>query len=104
MPFGMGPYGYYYGFAPYWGWGWGRGWGRGNPYPFCRFFPWLPRWWWATGSAGLYPGTIPFPQINVEQEKEFLRQQEQFLENQLSQIKVQIAELEKKGYGGKDGT
>ncbi|MHA1596685.1 MAG: hypothetical protein ACTSYT_00565 [Candidatus Asgardarchaeia archaeon] len=27
---------------------WGRG-GRGlgpNPYPFCRFFPWLPRLWW----------------------------------------------------------
>jgi len=28
------------------GWfGWGRG--LGNPYPFCRWFPWLPRWWWA---------------------------------------------------------
>jgi len=28
------------------GWfGWGRGFG--NPYPFCRWFPWLPRWWWA---------------------------------------------------------
>ena len=25
--------------------GWGRGFG--NPYPFCRWFPWLPRWWWA---------------------------------------------------------
>ncbi|MCD6262918.1 hypothetical protein J7L60_00715 [Candidatus Bathyarchaeota archaeon] len=35
-------------------WGRGRAWpGRGfwgwpgNPYPFCRWFPWLPRWWWA---------------------------------------------------------
>jgi len=29
--------------------GWfGRGfWWRGNPFPFCRWFPWLPRWWWA---------------------------------------------------------
>ncbi len=28
------------------GWfGWGRGFG--NPYPFCLWFPWLPRWWWA---------------------------------------------------------
>ena len=28
------------------GWfGWGRGFG--NPFPFCRWFPWLPRWWWA---------------------------------------------------------
>jgi len=31
------------------GWfGWGRGFG--NPYPFCRWFPWLPRWWWAYPS------------------------------------------------------
>ena len=29
----------------------GRGWFRGNPYPFCRWFPWLPRWWW-TGMYG----------------------------------------------------
>lgn len=21
--------------------------GRGNPYPFCRRFPNMPRWWWA---------------------------------------------------------
>jgi len=27
-----------------WFW-WGRGFG--NPFPFCRWFPWLPRWWWA---------------------------------------------------------
>ncbi|MDH5696863.1 MAG: 4Fe-4S binding protein [Dehalococcoidia bacterium] len=24
-----------------------RAWGGGNPYPFCRFYPWLPRRWWA---------------------------------------------------------
>lgn len=39
----------------YWGFGAGfgywPGWGRGNPYPFCRFFPWLPRWWWAMGLS-----------------------------------------------------
>lgn len=39
------------------GWFGGPGWGRGNPYPFCRFHPWLPRRWWAYG-AGLYP-TVP---------------------------------------------
>ncbi len=45
----------------------GRGWfgrgvsrGRGNPYPFCRNFPWLPRWWWATSYAGQYAATIPY--------------------------------------------
>ncbi len=31
--------------------------GLGNPYPFCRFYPWLPRRWWRFGSApyGGYP-------------------------------------------------
>ena len=51
-----------------WGGGWGRGLGRGlgrgmgwgNPYPFCRNFPWLPRWWWATPYAGQYAATIPY--------------------------------------------
>ena len=34
----------------------GQGRGRGNPYPFCRFYPWLPRRWWAYGSS-------PYPQM-----------------------------------------
>lgn len=42
-----------------WGYrGWGRGRGRGNPYPFCRFYPWLPRRWWAYGM-GPYPQMTP---------------------------------------------
>ena len=39
--------------------GFGRGFGvgfRGNPYPFCRFFPWLPRWWW----TGIYGPISPY--------------------------------------------
>jgi hypothetical protein len=45
--------------------GWGRGgWGRGNPYPFCRWYPWRPRWWWAYGAGSYragagYVGTYP---------------------------------------------
>ena len=35
---------------------WGRG---GNPYPFCRWFPWLPRRWSATPYAPYYASTIP---------------------------------------------
>jgi len=37
-----------------------RGWGRGrsNPYSFCRFYPWLPRRWWAYGM-GPYPQATP---------------------------------------------
>jgi len=44
------------GFSPGMGFGHGMGWGigRGNPYPFCRFYPWLPRRWWAYGG-GYYP-------------------------------------------------
>jgi len=39
----------------------GRGYpgrGRGNPYPFCRFYPWLPRRRRAYGQ-GPYPQTMP---------------------------------------------
>jgi ferredoxin len=36
------------------------GWGRGNPYPFCHFYPWLPRRWWATPYAGQYVATTPY--------------------------------------------
>jgi Fe-S-cluster-containing hydrogenase component 2 len=42
------------------GWfGWGhRAWGKDNPYPFCRFYPWLPQRWWTYGP-GLYPQIMP---------------------------------------------
>jgi hypothetical protein len=41
--------------------GWGRwGLGRGNPYPFCRRFPWRPRWWWAYGP-GPYGAAVGQP-------------------------------------------
>jgi hypothetical protein len=41
--------------------GWsGLGWGRGNPYPFCRFSPWLPRRWGAMPYAGYYAGSTPY--------------------------------------------
>ena len=39
------------------GWGY-RGWGRGNPYPPCRFYPWLPQRWWTYGP-GSYPQMTP---------------------------------------------
>ncbi len=31
------------------GGGYGPGRGFGNPFSTCRFYPWLPRRWWATG-------------------------------------------------------
>ncbi len=51
------------------GYGTGRGFrgfgrGMGNPHPFCRFFPWLPRRWW-TGMYGpmtsYSSGYTPYP-------------------------------------------
>lgn len=46
----------------------GRGWsgrgrmggGRGNPYPYCRFYPWLPRRWWASPYVGRYTSYAPY--------------------------------------------
>lgn len=51
-----------YGFGRGRGRGFGRGVGlgrgMGNPYPYCRFYPWLPRRWWAMPS---YYTTYGFP-------------------------------------------
>ena len=33
----------------------GTGRGMGNPYPFCRLYPWLPRRWWAYGMTPYGP-------------------------------------------------
>ncbi len=54
MPWGF--YGRGRGFA-------GRGRGLGNPYPYCRFYPWLPRGWWRFGSMppGGHVGYGPQP-------------------------------------------
>ncbi len=45
------------------GFGLGRGMGMGNPYPFCRNFPWLPRGWWTGMYGAIAPasGTYPVP-------------------------------------------
>ena len=119
------PRGFFWG-SSYWGRG-GYGWpafggGRGNPYPFCRAFPWMPRGWWAlglnpygsTGSAAAYfPGTpygrpgyasygaYPYgwgwgaPVFQTrEQELDYLRQQSEMIQNELKQIEERIKELE----------
>ncbi len=44
--------------------GWGTGYASyawpGNPYSYCRNFPWLPRGWWRFGTVA-YPGTAGWP-------------------------------------------
>jgi hypothetical protein len=42
----------------------GMGWGMGNPYPHCRFYPWMPRRWWAMGMNPYATG--PYAQGVVE--------------------------------------
>ena len=74
------------------------GWGRsfGNPYPFCRWFPWLPRWWW----TGIYGPLTPFtwqPTLPKEQEIAFLEDQKKLIEKELSQINKRLEEIKKEG-------
>ena len=83
----------------------GRGIGGGNPYPNCRFFPWLPRRWWAYPTtsqlnlASSQPTNIPVilpkstPGYSKKQEIEMLTQQTQILENQLKSLKKRLEEL-----------
>jgi len=39
----------------------GPGRGTGNPYPFCRNFPWLPRGWWTGMNGPLTPAPYLVP-------------------------------------------
>ena len=50
--------GYWTGTALSPGCGRGIGMGMGNPYPYCRFYPWMPRRWWAMGMSP-YSSGVP---------------------------------------------
>ena len=63
---------------------------RGNPHPFCRAFPWLPRRWWAEPSFN-WPASTP----GYESEAAFLRAQAEALRGQLEAIEKRLEELEK---------
>lgn len=83
MPFGMGPWGWYT--APHSYWGWGR----------CRWFPWLPRWWWTGIYGSISPWTAPYgmPAIPKEQEIAMLEDEVKLLEQQLQEAKRRLKEL-----------
>jgi len=74
----------------------GGGWGGGNPSPFCRFFPWLPRRWWAFPGAGYGAGWAPgqWSQGQVPDEATVLKQQSDYLQQQLNEINKRLGELE----------
>ncbi len=127
-----------------WGWGWGRGWRWGfwltgmpgwmrwtyfsynypvTAYPWfwrCRWFPWLPRWWW-TGMYGpvvwtpqgpflqsqltfqpqqsFQPFFQPSPQDELsylENELKMLEEERKAIEKEIESIKKRIEELKQK--------
>lgn len=78
--FWIGPWGR---FARHYGY---QYWGR------CRWFPWLPRWWW----AGLY-GTMDPYMIPEEQEITRLKAQIKVLEQELGNVNRRLEELKKTG-------
>jgi hypothetical protein len=63
----------------------------GYPYGRCRWFPWLPRWWW----TGLYGQLTPYAAIPKEQEKAMLEQQRKWIEETLALIKERLDEMKK---------
>ena len=109
--YGLPAWGAGYGYAAFW-----PGWGRGNPYPFCRWFPWLPRWWW-TGMYGPIVWTpqgpqlasqstqtqqfpvqaqpqLPFSQqLTKEQEIQYLEQELKLLEEERKSLEQEIESI-----------
>ena len=73
--------------------GFGRGfWGwHGNPYSYCRWYPWLPRWWW----TGLY-GPMSAYTMPKEQEITLLQDEVKMLEQTLVDVRKRLEELQKK--------
>jgi hypothetical protein len=70
------------------GWWWSTG-PYGYPYGWrCRWFPWLPRWWW----TGLY-GHVPPYAIPKEQEIAMLKDQVNMLEQTLGEVERRLEEL-----------
>ncbi|MGB9717554.1 MAG: DUF5320 domain-containing protein [Thermoproteota archaeon] len=79
MPYGMGPWGWFT--YPYWAW-WR-----------CRWFPWLPRWWW----MGIYGPITPYwmPPMSREDEIAMLQEEARILEQELDAIRKRLEELGK---------
>ncbi|RLI39742.1 hypothetical protein DRO69_13920 [Candidatus Bathyarchaeota archaeon] len=55
----------------------------------CRWFPWLPRWWW----SGIYGPITPYTAMPKEQEIALLESQAKWLEQTLEQIRKRLEEL-----------
>lgn len=58
----------------------------------CRWFPWLPRGWWAGSYGATYPYSIPMGQETI-----MLKEQIGLIEQELISIKKRLEELAKLG-------
>ncbi|MFX0124714.1 MAG: hypothetical protein ACFFAE_13880 [Candidatus Hodarchaeota archaeon] len=90
----------------------GAGWGRGNPYPYCRWNPNLPRGWWRFPPEileqwGFDPSSLPYspdsgwqgpwyPSLTPDQEKKILKTDIEQIEKELAVLQKRLTELEKK--------
>lgn len=83
----------------------GGGGGRGNSAPFCRFFPWLPRRWWAAsggipGPWGAAPERAFGPWVAAPaqgeawNEADVLKEQASFVQQRLDEINKRLKDLE----------
>ncbi|MEM3733892.1 MAG: DUF5320 domain-containing protein [Nitrososphaerales archaeon] len=83
MPYGMGPWGWL--LEPYTYLYWSRS--------RCRWFPWLPRWWW----TGIYGPLAPYwmPPIPKETVIAMLEDEAKMLEQELELIRKRLEELKK---------
>ncbi|MFX0092236.1 MAG: hypothetical protein ACFFBD_10780 [Candidatus Hodarchaeota archaeon] len=108
-------YGYGFGRGGGRGYGLGRGGGfggRGNPSPYCRWYPNMPRGWWRmptsywkqlgvtpTPVSGISPVLDPLIGWNYTMshasDKEILKAQVETLEAQLEALRQRLTELEK---------
>ena len=84
------------------GFGW-RAWYRGYPHIYCRWFPWMPRWWW-TGAYGPVYWTPEGPKLGeltkeeelsvLKTEREALKADIESLKKILQEINERISQLE----------
>lgn len=95
---------------PDYGWWGGYGYygrGRGNPYPYCRNFPWLPGGWWACSgysphAPAAYTPVYPFAQPGVwnwnvggaATELEVLKREAEMIRDALKNIETRIGKLD----------
>ncbi len=99
-------FGYGYGFGRGFGYGFGRRFGWGNPTPYCRAYPWLPRGWWKWGYAPYdfeedYYGIPRYPYYGygryfASDELTVMRDTLKGISDVLTEIERRLAEMEKK--------